>query len=85
MSTVKTKRLGTCFKHVCTQRLKVSDNIDIKPTRRHTTTFLSCKEDVCFSIMDAVRTKNLPDGNMAKAWKGLLAKYEPSTAAEKVR
>jgi hypothetical protein len=40
---------------------------------------------VCFGIVDAARTTDLPDGDAAKAWKGLLAKYEPSTESEKVK
>ena len=46
---------------------------------------LSCDDEVSFGIIDAAQTSDLPDGDAAKAWKGLLAKYEPSTAAEKVR
>ena len=53
--------------------------------RAYNDLMLSCEEDVCFGIVDAARTENLPDGDAAKAWKGLLAKYEPSTAAEKVK
>ncbi len=38
-----------------------------------------------FHLVDQVVTGDLPDGDAAVAWKNLLARHEPSTAATKVR
>ncbi len=46
---------------------------------------LSCDNKVYFGILDAACTTNLPNGDAAKAWKGLFAKYKLSTELEKVK
>ena len=34
-------------------------------------------DDISFSLVDTAKTKNLPDGDAALAWKNLLTRYEP--------
>jgi len=38
-----------------------------------------------FGIVDSARSTELPEGDSRMAWKALVAKFEPKTAAEKVR
>jgi len=44
-----------------------------------------CTDDVSFDIIDCAKSTDLPKGDAAAAWRGLMAKYEPSTASESVR
>ena len=45
---------------------------------------LACSDDVSFSIVDASISEKHPDGDAAKAWKSLTAKFEPDTGTTKV-
>ena len=45
---------------------------------------LSCTDEVTFGYVDEACTDDLPDGDAALAWKNLLNKFEPTTAADKV-
>ena len=45
---------------------------------------LACMDDVSFGIVDCSMTDKLPDGDAAKAWAGLVAKFEPDTGSSKV-
>ena len=46
---------------------------------------LSCTDEVSFGAVDEAVTSVLPDGDAAKAWANLTAKYEPKTTASKVQ
>lgn len=45
---------------------------------------MAMSEEVSFSIVDEAKTEELPGGDLAKAWKGLMDTFEPSTASTKV-
>jgi len=45
---------------------------------------LACSDDVSFSIVGASISEKHPDGDAAKAWKSLTAKFEPDTGTTKV-
>ena len=34
-------------------------------------------EDISFALVETAKTEDLPDGNIALAWKNLLTRYEP--------
>ena len=34
-------------------------------------------EHISFNLVDMAKSKNLPDGDVALAWKNLLTRYEP--------
>ena len=34
-------------------------------------------DNICFNLVDTAKTKDLPDGDAALAWKNLLTIYEP--------
>ena len=46
---------------------------------------LSCSDEVSFGAVDEALTIKLPDGDAAKAWANLVAKYEPKTSASLVQ
>ena len=46
---------------------------------------LSCADEVSFGAVDEAVTNMLPDGDAAKAWANLVARYEPKTTASKVQ
>jgi len=46
---------------------------------------LSCADEASFGTVDEAVTNVLPDGDAAKAWANLMAKYEPKTMASKVQ
>ena len=37
----------------------------------------SMDEHISFNLVDMAKSKNLPDGDVALAWKNLLTRYEP--------
>ena len=45
---------------------------------------LSCDDDVSFGAVEDALTDDHPDGDAAKAWQNLMAKYEPSTSGSLV-
>ena len=34
-------------------------------------------DDICFTLVETAKTEDLPDGDVALAWKNLLTRYEP--------
>ena len=46
---------------------------------------LSCSDEVSFGAVDEALTSKLPDGDAAKAWNNLVAKFEPKTSASLVQ
>ena len=42
---------------------------------------LLCSDEVSFGAVDDTLTSKLPDGDAAKAWNNLVAKFEPKTSA----
>ena len=42
---------------------------------------LLCSDEVSFGAVDEALTSKLPDGDAAKAWNNLVAKFEPKTSA----
>ena len=45
----------------------------------YTELLLSCKEVVCFGLIDESKTEDLPDGDARLAWSKLMDKFEPKT------
>ena len=45
---------------------------------------LACQDEVSFGAVEEVQTEDLPDGDVALAWKILLAIYQPDTTSNKV-
>ena len=37
----------------------------------------SMEEHISFNLVDTAKSENLPDGDVALAWKNLLTRYEP--------
>jgi len=69
-------------------RMQTSQRLKQEKLTKKPTMTLCCHvmmRSVLAAIVDAVPTTDLPDGDAAKAWKWLLAKYKPSTESEKVR
>ncbi len=64
---------------------KASQKLREANEKAYSDLMILCEDDVSFSIIDAARPDDQPEGDAAKAWRGLLAKYEPSTASERVR
>jgi len=66
-----------------------ADKILLKARKANTKAYSDlmalCTDDVSFEIIDCAKTTDLPKGDARGAWKGLMAKYEPSTASEIVR
>ena len=42
---------------------------------------LLCSDEVSFGAVDGALTSKLPDGDAAKPWNNLVAKFEPKTSA----
>ena len=38
----------------------------------------SMDDEICFNLVDTVKTENLLDGDAALAWKNLLIRFEPN-------
>ena len=34
-------------------------------------------DDICFNLVDTVKTENLADGDASLSWKNILTRYEP--------
>jgi hypothetical protein len=45
---------------------------------------LSCKEVVCFNLIDAVKSETYPNGDAILAWKSLQERFDPKTSSSLV-
>ena len=57
----------------------------LKNEQAYNDLILSMTEDVSFGLVDEARSEDLPDGDVAQAWKALLNKYEPKTGSSRPR
>ena len=46
---------------------------------------MACYDEVCFGAVDDAKMNDLPDGDVALAWKNLVVKYELKTSMTKIQ
>jgi hypothetical protein len=65
-------------------RLAKVDEVKIANSSGYVELLMAMSDEISFALVDEARTDDYPGGDLAKAWKGLMDLFEPSTAATKV-
>jgi hypothetical protein len=65
-------------------RLAKEEEVKTKNSAGYVELLMAMTDEISFAIVDEAKNEEFPGGDLAKAWKGLMDTFEPSTASTKV-